>query len=75
MNKYSFLLVLVLFGTAINITSTSLLRFPATGTAGQQRAYIELQGVHANDHANENVGAFINSGQALLLATGPRLGH
>ncbi|QOY37984.1 collagen-like protein [Anaerobacillus isosaccharinicus] len=40
-------------------TPTSDLRFGAMGTAGQQRVYMEFQGVHANDVANENGVAFL----------------
>jgi hypothetical protein len=61
-------------GNVINPASTSLLRFPATGTAGQQRVYIELQGVHNNDVANENGGAFIQFRTSTSPGLGPEIG-
>ncbi|GAO29187.1 hypothetical protein [Geofilum rubicundum] len=61
-------------GNVINPASTSLLRFPATGTAGQQRVYIELQGVHNNDVANENGGGFIKFRTSTAAGYGPEIG-
>ena len=46
-------------GTYDGYNADSSLRLEFRGTAGTQRPYIELQGVGANDPANENGGAFI----------------
>lgn len=46
-------------GTYENYNADSTIRAEFRGTAGTQRPYIELQGVGANDPANENGGAFI----------------
>jgi hypothetical protein len=46
-------------GTYNDYNADSTIRAEFRGTAGTQRPYIELQGVGANDPANENGGAFI----------------
>jgi hypothetical protein len=46
-------------GTYDGYNTNSTIRAEFRGTAGTHRPYIELQGVSANDGANENGGAFI----------------
>ena len=61
-------------GNITNPHPSTVLRFPATGTAGQQRPYIELQGVYANNSANENGGAFIKFRTSTSIGYGPEIG-
>ncbi len=55
-------------------TLPSILRLSAVGTAGQQRVYMELQGVYANDSTNENGGAFIKFRTSTSANYGPEIG-
>jgi len=61
-------------GTVSNPASSSTLLIPATGTAGQQRTYIELMGVFANDATNENGGGFIKFRTSTAANYGPEIG-